>query len=113
MDFNYYCRHCGSKVEEIDPINEMRTYKCECTELPLGYKDVIAGYTRDARITQLKAMHTLMLNANNESLYMSWIYTMPDEPSEMDFKEIAINDSSYNDCWDKFLRLAQKNGMRW
>lgn len=113
MDFNKYCRHCGCEAKEIDLVDGNRAYQCECTEVPLKWNEVIPGFTLDARINQLKAMHTLMRNANNENLYMSWIYTMPDEPSEMDFKEIAINDSSYNDCWDKFLRLAQKNGMRW
>ena len=113
MNFNYYCRHCGQKVEEIEPVNEMRTYKCECTNSLLNYKEVIAGYTRDARITQLKAMHTLMAEANDENIYLSWIYLMPDCPSEDDFESIATDDEQYNECFDKFVRLIAKDGNRY
>lgn len=119
MDFNRYCRICGQQVKEITSEDEVlkhiqgRLFKCECVDRPLSYKEVIAGHTLDARITQLKAMHTLMLEANDESIYMSWIYLMPDCPSEDDFKEIAMDDKSYNECFDKFVRLIAKDGNRY
>ena len=110
MNLNRYCKECGTKVE-LD--YEKGTAYCMICNKDIERKDTIAGYTRDARVSQLKAMHELMLNCNDENLYMSWICTMPDEPSEMDFQEIAIDDNSYNECWDKFLKLVPKNGMRW
>ena len=110
MNFNRYCRHCGRKTEEVE---FLKTYKCECTDSILSYKEVIAGHKRDARIIQLKAMHTLMAEANDENIYMSWIYTMPDCPSEDDFESIALDDEQYNECFDKFVRLIAKNGNRY
>ena len=113
MDFSRYCKNCGRKVTEVDPVDGNRAYKCECTDSPLNYKEVIPGFTKDARITQLKAMHTLMLEANDEGIYMSWIYLMPDCPSEEDFESIAIDDKQYNECFDKFVRLIAKDGNRY
>ena len=114
MDFNRYCKHCGSKTKMIeghpaDPI----AYKCICQQKPLTNKETIAGYTRDARIAQLKAMHELMRFANDEEIYMVWVYTMPDCPSEDDFKDIAMNDEQYNDCFNKFVKLIAKEGNRY
>ena len=113
MDFNRYCRECGNKVEEIDAVDGNRAFACECTNKALTYKEVIPGFTLDARITQLKTMHTLMLEANDESIYMSWIYLMPDCPSEDDFREIALDNNAYNECFDKFVRLIAKPGNRY
>ena len=113
MNFNYYCKHCGKQVKEITDAPMPRIFQCECTDVDLSYKEVIPGFTRDARITQLKAMHQLMLEANDESIYMSWIYLMPDCPSEEDFESIAISDEDYNACFDKFVRLIAKNGNRY
>ena len=119
MDFNRYCKFCGSEVKEITSKDDLsryiqgRLFKCECIDRPLSYKEVIVGHTRDARIKQLKAMHALMCEANDESIYMSWIYTMPDCPSEDDFLYIAMDDKNYNECFDKFVRLIAKNGNRY
>ena len=119
MNFNRYCKFCGSEVEEVTSEDAVlahiqgRLFKCECIDRPLSYKEVIAGHTRDARINQLKAMHALMAEANDERIYMSWIYTMPDCPSEEDFESIAVDDAQYNDCFDKFVRLIAKDGNRY
>ena len=113
MDFNRYCKHCGRKVEEIDSINGERAFQCKCQNAPLNYKEVIPGFTRDARINQLKAMHNLMLEANDENIYMTWIYRMPDEPSEEDFIDIAMDDEQYNGCFDLFVKLIAKEGNRY
>ena len=111
MNFSRYCRHCGEEVYEEENIGKIvHCYNCDT---PIEYKDTIAGYTRDARINQLKAMHQLMLEANDESIYMSWIYTMPDCPSEDDFESIAIDDEQYKECFDKFVRLVAKPGNRY
>lgn len=113
MDFNRYCKNCGRQVTEIDPVDGNSAFKCECTDGLLNYKEVIPGFTKDARITQLKAMHTLMLEANDEAIYMSWIYLMPDCPSEEDFESIALDDEQYGECFDKFVRLIVKDGNRY
>lgn len=113
MDFNHYCKNCGHKVEEIDPINEEQAYRCECQKEPLKWNEVIAGFTKEARINQLKAMHDLMLEANDEGIYMTWIYLMPDCPSDVDFEDIAIDDKAYNECFDLFVKLIAKKGNRY
>ena len=70
--------------------------------------------TRRTRIEQLKAMHSLMQNANDEEIYMSWITLgVPDEPIEEDFESIAEDDESYNDCFDLFTGLIADRGCRW
>lgn len=73
----------------------------------------MSNYTKQARIAQLKAMHELMINANDEDIYMTWIYLMPDEPSEEDFVEIAEDDATYNECFDLFVKLIADEGNRW
>lgn len=71
-------------------------------------------WTKESRITQLKAMHELMINANDEDIYMRWIITgVPDEPTEGDFEYIAESDEEYNHCFDLFVKLIAKQGNRW
>ena len=65
------------------------------------------------RVTQLKSMHQLMMAANDESIYMTWIYTVPDCPSKKDFIDIAMDDEKYNHCFDLFVKLIAKNGNRY
>ena len=73
----------------------------------------MSKYVKEARVAQLKAMHELMINANDEGIYMTWIYVMPDEPSEEDFEYIAESDDEYNHCFDLFVKLIAKEGNRW
>ena len=113
MDCNDYCKHCGRKVEEIIDKDMNRIFKCKCTDKDLGYEEVIPGYVKESRINQLKAMHDLMLEASDEGIYMTWIYLMPDCPSEEDFDSIAIDDEQYNECFDLFVKLIAKNGNRY
>ena len=113
MDFNHYCKKCGRVVEEIDSINGQRAYKCECQEEPLKWNEAIPGFTKDARVAQLKAMHELMTEANDERIYMTWIYRMPDCPTEEDFIDIAMDDDEYNGCFDLFVKLIAKEGNRY
>ena len=74
----------------------------------------MSKYTRKARMAQLKAMHELMMNANNEGIYMVWIVTgVPDCPTEDDFEDIAADDKLYNECFDLFVKLIAREGNRW
>lgn len=112
--FKKYCKRCGALVDDGIGANSMPPpYKCSCKDEPLEPNEVISGHTRSARIHQLKAMHELMVFANDEGIYMSWIYTMPDEPSEEDFIDIAINDELYNECFDKFVKLIAHKDNRY
>lgn len=70
-------------------------------------------FVLEEKVNQLKAMHELMLNANDEEIYMTWIYTVPDEPSEQDFIEIASDEKEYNEVFDLFLRLINDEGARY
>ena len=106
----YLCRECGSEVE-VDSVKI--NAKCKTCNKTLTPQETISSWNLEARMSQLKAMHALMLEANDESIYMSWIYLMPDCPSEDDFKDIAMDDQSYNECFDKFVRLIAKNGNRY
>ena len=110
MDMNRYCRNCGAVIEREYGVNE---YTCPGCGENITLTDTIAGWTREARINQLKAMHELMTEANDEMIYMSWIYLMPDCPSEEDIIDIAMDDEQYNECFDLFVKLIKKEGNRW
>lgn len=115
MNFAKYCRHCGEKVAVFNKKeNGNHEYKCGChADRILKPEEMIDGFKLQARIDQLKAMHKMMLEANDERLYMTWIYRMPDCPQECDFLFIACNDEDYNGCFDLFVKLVAKDGMRW
>ena len=112
MDWSNYCKHCGRIVKEVF-IDGPRVFKCMCQEELLKRSEVIEGHTREARINQLRAMHNLMCEANDESIYMTWIYLMPDCPSADDFIDIAMDDEQYNECFDLFVKLISKKGNRY
>lgn len=57
------------------------------------------------RIQKLKAMHNMVLNIDDEGYYMTWIYTVPDCPSEYDFEDIAEDVEFYNEVEALFKRL--------
>ena len=70
--------------------------------------------TRKTRVEQLKAMHSLMLNANDEGIYEVWAMGwIPDCPMEEDFIDCAEDDERYNETVDKFVRLISQPGYRW
>ena len=70
--------------------------------------------TKQTRITQLKLMHDLMLEANDERIYMTWIMGwIPDCPTEEDFIDCAENDDWYNETVDMFVRLIKDPDYRW
>ena len=70
-------------------------------------------FTKEARITQLNLMHRLMIEANDENIYMAWILLMPDEPTDEDIEDIAEDDEAYNECFDLFVKLIAKKGNRY
>lgn len=64
------------------------------------------------RADQLEAMHEVIRNANDEDIYMSWILTVPDEPTREDFESLAGNDTEYNHVIDRFIKLVSRDGYR-
>jgi predicted RNA-binding Zn-ribbon protein involved in translation (DUF1610 family) len=105
-----YCKKCGSELNFEYGVTQ--TY-CPGCKTSVQRVNTIADHTRNSRIRQLMAMHDLMCEANDEGIYMTWIYLMPDEPSEEDFEYIAIDDEQYNECFDLFVKLIAKNGNRY
>lgn len=105
-----YCKKCGMLLEFEYGTTE--TY-CKCCNASVRYADTYARHTIQARISQLKSMHELMIDANDESIYMTWIYLMPDCPSEEDFFDIAMDAEQYNECFDLFIKLIKKDGNRY
>lgn len=74
----------------------------------------MSHFTRDPRIVQLKLMHELMMNANDEGIYMAWIICgVPDCPREEDFESIAEDDEAYNECFDLFVKLIADKDNRY
>lgn len=72
---------------------------------------MISKYTIEGRMEQIKLMHELMLSANDENIYMTWIFVMPDEPDEDDFAWFAEDDERYEELCDLFKRLVVKDGL--
>lgn len=103
------CRYCG-EIVYIDPDIPIHCYKCDRDLEP---NELISSWSLKARIQQLKSMNELICQANDEGIYYSWIYLMPDEATEEDFKEIALDDEQYNECFDLFVKLIAKKGNRW
>ena len=73
----------------------------------------MSNFTKSARITQLNLMHRLMVEANDENIYMTWILLMPDDPTDEDIEDIAEDDEAYNECFDLFVKLIAKKGNRY
>ena len=57
------------------------------------------------RTQQVKAMHEIITLLNNENAYTSWIYLMPDCPTEDDFKDFGENSEMFNELCNKFVNL--------
>ena len=60
------------------------------------------------RIRKLKAMHEMVLNIDDEEYYMTWIYTVPDCPSEYDFEDIASDEEEYKHVEELFKKLITR-----
>lgn len=73
----------------------------------------MSKFTIEMRVAQLKAMHELMINANDEGIYMTWITGwIPDCPTEEDFIDCAENDEWYNETFDLFVKLIKDEDCR-
>ena len=59
----------------------------------------------EIRATQAKAMHEIISSLNNENAYASWIYLMPDSPTEEDFQDFGENPEMFNELCNKFANL--------
>ena len=105
----YLCRDCTTTVQ-IKEGNTAYCPKCDKDKTPT---ETISSWTFDARVTQLRAMHTLMSEANDEYIYGTWIYLVPDGADIEDFQDIALDDESYNEAFDLFVKLIKKEGNRW
>ena len=71
-------------------------------------------FKTETRVKQLKAMQELMINANDERIYMTWITGwIPDCPMEEDFVDCAENDDWYNETFDLFVKLIGRNDCRY
>lgn len=105
-----YCKECGTELNFEYGVTQ--TYCAGC-DTAVQRINTIAGHTRNARIIQLKAMHELMCEANDENIYMTWIYLVPDCPSDEDFEFIAVSDKLYNEAFDLFVKLIAKSGNRY
>lgn len=61
------------------------------------------------RVAQLKEMHNLMLDANDEDIYPTWATLgVPDEPTEDNFIDIAQDDDAFKECFELFLKLISE-----
>lgn len=105
-----YCKKCGIELNFEYGVTQVYCARCDTS---VQRVDTIAYHTRDARVNQLKAMHELMREANDEGIYMMWIYLVPDEPSDEDFEFIALSDKLYNETFDLFVKLIAKSGNRY
>jgi DNA-directed RNA polymerase subunit RPC12/RpoP len=110
MNTKYYCRNCGAEIE-IEYFKP--SYICKNCNTNVEHKDLMRSWVLESRIAQLKAMHTLICNANDENIYMSWTYTVPDCPTHEDFVDIAMDDDEYNEVFDLFVKLIKEKGNRW
>ena len=76
--------------------------------------NMVKNIITKTRVEQLKAMHSLMCNANDESIYMTWVMGwIPDCPMEEDFIDCAEDNERYNETMDKFIRLISDPDYRW
>ena len=67
----------------------------------------------EERFICLKAMHTLIMAANDESIYESWIWIIPDECDDDELRSIAEDDpDSYANACGLFLRLMKSRAMK-
>lgn len=106
------CKSCYSEIRHGNGTSD--SWCPGCKRYIDYFDDAMLEHQYKARMAQLKAMHELMSNANNETIYMIWTTMgVPDCPSEDDFQYIATDDKLYNECFDLFVRLVRKEDNRW
>ena len=63
-------------------------------------------FVKEMRIKQLRLMHELMVQANDENIYWTWSgLGVPDCPTE--------DKENYNECFDVFVKLIADKGNRY
>lgn len=62
------------------------------------------------RLNAIIAMHTMVINMNDESAYTTWTYLVPDDAGEQDFIDFAINDegAGVNHLFDQAATLFKR-----
>lgn len=104
------CKFCGEPVNKISE----GIYKCPNHDRELTRELVIDGYTLISRKHQLELMHMMMMECNDEGIYLIWISAgVPDCPSDDDFLFTAANDKEYNEVFDLFVSLIADKGNRY
>lgn len=88
-------------IRKSDSAEEVNTYLTGL--LNEEYEDAF-----EARLSDIKIMHEIMLSMNNEDAYFSWIYTMPDEPTQEDFEDFASDENDYLDLCNTFARIYNR-----
>ena len=64
--------------------------------------------TAEMRFNLLKAMHEYVRFIDDERAYMTWIYEVPDCPSDMDFRDIAEDQEMWEDVCHLFGELVKE-----
>ena len=59
------------------------------------------------RWPQIKAMDNFIRQTTDESVWMTWIMTVPDEATEEDYRIIARSDELYKSVCDLYVKLVQ------
>ncbi len=71
-------------------------------------------FVKEMRIKQLRLMHELMAQANDEGIYWTWSgVAVPDCPTDEDFESIAEDEENYNECFNAFVKLIADKGNRY
>ena len=64
--------------------------------------------TPEMRFNLLKAMHDYIRFIDDERAYMTWIYEVPDCPSDEDFRDIAEDQEMWEDVCELFSNLIKE-----
>lgn len=65
------------------------------------------------RFECLKAMNTLIKAANDEGVYESWIWIIPDQADDNDLIDVAMDQpDTYAEACGCFLRMMKSNLMK-
>ncbi len=69
----------------------------------------------DEKFELVKSMNTIVTALNNEeAYYQHWIYIVPDDPKDEDFRDIAEDESLFQDavdCFKNIMRFYLKDGI--
>lgn len=73
-----------------------------------------SNITISSRAEQLKLMDLFVHTFNDEDLVEPWLMNgIPDGSDESDYRMLAEDAADYNDIFNLFVRLVQRNGTRY